>query len=410
MKCICKLFALDKPAKDGSVIPTEVCRRYIESNECKEDLEKRKMLGSLTHRSRNLQNIGNDLKSNSISKTIGADDMNLIPESGCSCPTHYIESMWIEDGWLMGVIHLLDEEGMDDIGKNYIRRVKGLLRQGVKLPGSLVIIAFWQPQPGTNQDTAQEIKRIKGYDWTLCESSIGAGVDEIFDDEGERMFSSTSTIFDGNVRVKTFSSPYEAGIDINTPKTSKINGKFTTLKAKEFSINGSAYMSEDDTTAEEKKFSVMAVKDRIREAKMNPRMRFRKMVMNYKQAIRSLGGVEKIDPETLKIMKSLFTTDILDLMKTITPEVLKGKPINTLLGASSLGKNVRVAVQKLQMPYRMALQESQKAGFVSKMRYEKIQSAYIEFCRALEDEVFSSNSTIPDIKDEGEEEVQENEK
>ena len=91
----------------------------------------------------------------------------------------------------------------------------------------------------------------------------------------------------------------------------------------------------------QKDFSVIALRDRIRESKYSTRQRFRVLILSYKQLLKQQGGPEKIDPETLKIMKSLFTTDLLDIMKSITPEIMNGKNPGTLLGASSLGKNVR---------------------------------------------------------------------
>jgi hypothetical protein len=134
-------------------------------------------------------------------------------------------------------------------------------------------------------------------------------------------------------------------------------------------------------------------------------MRFRRLIIEYRQLIKQSGGVESIDEETLKIMKSLFTTDVLDIMKTITPDIVKGKQINTLIGASSLGKNVRVAAQKLQLPFRQAFIEGQKQGYLSKMRYQKMQSLYQEFANSLVEEVFGANSSIPqNIEEEGGEE------
>jgi hypothetical protein len=70
---------------------------------------------------------------------------------------------------------------------------------------------------------------------------------------------------------------------------------------------------------------------------------------------------------------------------------MSGKQINTLIGASSLGKSVRVAAQNLQMPYRYAMQEIAKTGKISPTRYQKIQEAYTEFIKSLTDEVFGAN-------------------
>jgi len=71
-------------------------------------------------------------------------------------------------------------------------------------------------------------------------------------------------------------------------------------------------------------------------------------------------------------MKSLFTNDILLLIKQIHPEILKGKQIATLLGASSISKNARLAAQRLQLPYRLAMQQISKTGTLSKDRMSKL--------------------------------------
>jgi fumarylacetoacetate (FAA) hydrolase family protein len=117
--------------------------------------------------------------------------------------------------------------------------------------------------------------------------------------------------------------------------------------------------------------------------------------LEYKQLVKQAGGADKIDPETLKIMKSLFLSDINQIFSGLTTEILAGKQINTLIGASSLGKGVRQAAQKLQLPYRMAFQEMQKTGKLTPMRFQKIKDAYTEFALSMVEEVFG-NSQIPE--------------
>ena len=184
-------------------------------------------------------------------------------------------------------------------------------------------------------------------------------------------------------------------------KSSKVDGRFTVLKAKEFSFNNTAeeisVVSKSETIMEkEKDFSVSALRERVREAnKYSVRMRFRRLFIDYKQLIKQMGGADKMDPATLKTMKSLFLADINLMFTSITAEVISGKQINTLIGASSLGKEVRVAAQKLQLPYRMAFSEINKTGKLTPMRFQKIKEAYTEFAQALVNEVFG-NSPIPE--------------
>lgn len=417
MRCKCKLFTVNGvPASDGSVIPRDVVEAYLRTDEYKTAIESKSMLGTLTHRVRNLANAPASAGA-ALSKTVGKDDMLLMVD--VAAPTHYVERLYIEnDGWCYADIKILDETGLDDGAVQNIRRLKGLLKQGV-MPGcSAVILAYWSSVPGGNKDLCARIQHIKGLDITLSPSFRTASVVSTWDDEGElvnsidKTFSESDIVyapsdfkFDG-LKVKEFSDIDSLGCG-GLIRSSKINGVFTSLKAKVFSADGMVSELPDNEKSEvvEKNFSVASVKDRIIESKLGPRQKFRKIYMSYKQVIRQMGGVEKIDPETLKIMKSLFSSDILDVMKSITPEIIAGKQINVLIGASSLGKNVRQAAQQLQMPFRQAMVESQKQGFVSKTRYQKIQDAYLSFIGALIDDVFSSNNNLSTKVEENEEEA-----
>lgn len=416
MRCKCKLFNVSGiPASDGSIIPRDVLEAYLRTDEYKSAIESKKMLGTLTHRARNLANAPASAGT-ALNKTVGKDDMLLMV--GTDAPTHYVERLYIEnDGWCYADIKILDETGLDDHAIQNIRRLKGLLKQGV-MPGvSAIILGYWEDS-AVGGSYLKRLVATKGLDITLNPSWKLASVVSTWDDEGElvnsidKTFSESDIVyapsdfkFDG-LKVKEFSDIDSLGCG-GLIRSSKINGVFTSLKAKVFSADGMVSELPDNEKSEvvEKNFSVASVKDRIIESKLGPRQKFRKIYMSYKQVIRQMGGVEKIDPETLKIMKSLFSSDVLDVMKSITPEIIAGKQINVLIGASSLGKNVRQAAQQLQMPFRQAMVESQKQGFVSKTRYQKIQDAYLSFIGALIEDVFSSNNNLSTKVEENEEEA-----
>ena len=256
----------------------------------------------------------------------------------------------------------------------------------------------------------KKLVNFSGVDCTLASSWKDSHIVEILEDEDyekeAKNFSNVESIVDyegkeGVVRAKCFSDL--TGMDVNVPKSSKIDGRFTMLKAKSFSSINPITIENNDVPVE-KTFSPAQVNERIRLSKMSPRLRMRRLVLDYRQALKQQGGVEKISPESLKIMKSLFTQDLLGILQELTPQVVdSGKNLNALLGASSLGVEVRKATQKLQIPYRMALLESKKSGFVSKARYQKIQEAYNEFVKAVLDYVFETPTTQK-LKEEEEEE------
>ena len=406
MKVLCKILGLDNcPASDGSIIPRRVIEEYLASDAYKKSVEEKSMISSLTHRCRNLSSVFPD-KPN-LQKTVGKDDSLLIVGSDAPAPTHVVTKLYIDDrdNWLYGEMEIFSPEGADQYMRDSILRLTHLLRSGVKIHTSCVVVAYWNQQKN-GTDEAKKIVAIKGVDITLGSSWKDSHIVKILEDENateeqvSKNFSEVDEIVDyegqeGVTKVKCFSNVSELGI--TAPKTSKIDNQFSTLKAKSFSsINPMTV----EAPEKQKEFSQAHVIERVRLSKMGPRLKFRRLIIDYRQALKSQGGAEKIDPDTLKIMKSLFTTDLLGIMQEITPQVLLGKNLNALLGASALGVEVRKAAQALQVPYKLALIESQKQGFVSKVRYQKIRDAYTEFAKSVLDYVFNSPTSKKLVEEE----------
>lgn len=403
MRCKIKVLSVNGiPASDGSIVPRDVMQQYIDSEECKKDLRDHVMLSSLTHACRAVQSIYPD--NPGLSKVISKDDsLLLLGDNKINVtPTHYVDKLYIEnDGWLYAEIQFLKEDGLDDASIQNIRRITGLLKNGVYVHTSAVILGFWKASPGTKTDVLSKCVKIKGVDFTLGSSWKDSQVVEIQDDNGEKLFSDTTseyTIIDktyntesGVMKAKTFSDLSEYK---NMPKSSKINGAFTQLKVKQFSMGATIDLVDSEAELEQpeqKEFSQGDLKIRLREFKLGPRQYFRRIYMSYRQVVKSMGGVEKMKPEDVKILKSLFTSDVLLLLNNIQDQILAGKQLNTLLGCSSISKNARILGQNLQIPLRYAYVEVRKQGFLSKMRYQKLQTAYMNFIAGLINDVFGPN-------------------
>lgn len=407
MRCKCKVLSVNGvPASDGSIVPIDVMNSYLNSQECQEALRDHKMIGSLTHRSRSVQ-ANFPESASTLQKTVGKDDSLIIVSDKAPTPTHYIEDLYVENGWLWAEIKILDEDGMDDLAIQNIRRLKGMISQGI-MPGvSAVIVGYWN-NSSTGSDILAKLINLKGIDITLNPSWKAAGITEVLEHDApatEREFSEKSLNIEDyrftGFKVKTFSNLSELGI--NAPKSSKINGQFTLLKAKVYSASGVVSEipdSSNEPVYEEKAYSAMSVNERIRIAKLSPRERFRRLIIDYRQALKAQGGVDKVDEETLKTMKSLFASDVLSIMSVVTPLVLEGKNLLTLLNAGALGVEVRKACQAMFLPYKQALQEIEKTGAISKARYSKITTAYTDFIKSLQNYVFG----VGPIEEEKEEE------
>ena len=111
----------------------------------------------------------------------------------------------------------------------------------------------------------------------------------------------------------------------------------------------------------------------------------------------------EMKPEDVAMLKSMLVNDLLLIIKQIHSDILAGKQISTLLGASSVSKSGREACQKLQLPYRMAMMQQQKSGYISKDRMKKIQDSYVAFTGSLVDEVFGGAELNLKEPEEGEE-------
>lgn len=395
MRCKVRVLKFGTRASDGSVINEGVVREYLSTPSFQEDLAAHRMIGSLTHRVRNISAAGYSPEvAANLRKTVAKDDALLLIDSNCP-PTHYIDKLWIENGALWAEIQIFDESGFDDQTIQAIRRLTSILKYS-EIGISCVIVGYWSgSKDGTDELT--KLVSLKGIDFTMLPSFPGSYVVEVTDNEGNKIEKSYSEIegdrFEG-YRVKTFSDL--SSLNISVPKTSKINNQFTILKAKNYSS-----ISE---VQEQKEYSQAQVMERVRMGKLSPRIRFRRIILDFRAAIKAQGGIEKISPDSLKIMKSLFATDILGIMQELTPSIITGKNLNSLLGSSALSVSVRKATQSLMIPYRMAMQENVRQGFVSKARYQKIQEAYTEFIKSLIDYVFGT-PVNQKLKEEEEEEL-----
>lgn len=198
------------------------------------------------------------------------------------------------------------------------------------------------------------------------------------------------------INVRELKANSDNGVDPEEKMFSKIDGKICKLKIKVFSTTNEVREIELKSEADlspvisselsEKSFSVATIKERVRMSKFSVRQRFRRMIIDYKKFAEM--SKDKMTREEFVIVKGLFVSDVMNIMNMITPDVRKGKQINTLLGLSAFGKDLRVAGQELQMPYRMALNEEVNVGAPSKKRYIDIQESYNKFIDVLLRHVF----------------------
>ena len=172
MNVKCRVCSLGTPAADNSIIPVEPVEEWLRSDDYKVLIDSHLGLGYLTHRGRSVETASEDIANVSmLKKTVGKDDLGLIVHESAPAFTHYVKEFFIDtykgQKWLCAELHILDEEGFDEIAKENIRRLKALLLSGCRIPVSAVILAYWMTSPGSHQDIAKKIKTIKSVDFTV---------------------------------------------------------------------------------------------------------------------------------------------------------------------------------------------------------------------------------------------------
>lgn len=216
---------------------------------------------------------------------------------------------------------------------------------------------------------------------------------------------------ENNVKVTTLDLSPENGIGPTEKRFSKVNNKVCKLKMKIFSCDGIAkeveYSSENDINPvksidlneksfsnegnlpKQKDYSVAALRERLREAKFSSRQKFRRLCIDHKKFFAMVK--DKISQDDFKLLKGLLASDIMNILNVVTPEIIKGKQINTLLGLSALSKSLREAGARLQMPMRMGLTEEKRTGAVTKKRYQDLAGAYNDFIRSVFEYVYGDD-------------------
>ena len=201
------------------------------------------------------------------------------------------------------------------------------------------------------------------------------------------------------VRASNLDLSPENGVEPSERRFSRINNKVCKLKMKVFSCDGVVkeidYKSESDinpvTSIEldeksfsdksQKQYSVAALRERLREAKFSSRQKFRRLCIDHKKFYAMVK--DKISSDDFKLLKGILASDVMAILNVVTPDIINGKQINTLLGLSALSKSLREAGARLQMPLRLGLNEEKRTGAVTKKRYQDLAGTYNEFIQAV---------------------------
>ena len=170
MRCLVKLFTTQSRASDNSLIPRRVVEEYLSSPGYKMAIERGLMVGGRSHRDRVLKASPNG---ELLSGVVGKDDNLLLNNNSISV----IDKIFFNpddpnDEWVYAIQRFFDPEDMDDASAKAIKQITGMIKNGVKISTSAVVIGYWN-----EDEVCEKLIGIKGNDITLNPAFSKSGQD-----------------------------------------------------------------------------------------------------------------------------------------------------------------------------------------------------------------------------------------
>lgn len=132
-----------------------------------------------------------------------------------------------------------------------------------------------------------------------------------------------------------------------------------------------------------KNFTVGQINERMRYAQLDPKIRCRYMIADYKKYYESNSKKLLNDSKKCKLFIQLFTSDFMTIFNSIVEEIEGGRQLNTLMGLQALPASVTRVGKDLSLIYRRALKSQANSGIPSPAIYKELVKIYKEFFHEL---------------------------
>lgn len=150
----------------------------------------------------------------------------------------------------------------------------------------------------------------------------------------------------------------------------------------------------EEVDLKDRQFSAATIQERLRINGLNPRMKFRVTILDYKKYYKANQSKLQKNPEMMKRLKDLFLVDMMGIFNDVLPYIQEGKQLSTLTGLTTITDGLNTISKDLSLAYRKALKQS-KTGQISKSVFQTLQMKYAQFMNQLIPQVFPG---IEDIK------------
>lgn len=146
-------------------------------------------------------------------------------------------------------------------------------------------------------------------------------------------------------------------------------------------------MPTDEILVNQRQFSATTINERLRLSQLNPKMKFRYTILDFKKYYKANQTKLKSKPILMKRLKDMFIVDMMGMFNDVLPEIQEGKQLATLTGLTSITDGMNVISKDLSMAYRKALKQA-RGGQISPSVFKTLQAKYTEFMNILITQVF----------------------
>lgn len=143
----------------------------------------------------------------------------------------------------------------------------------------------------------------------------------------------------------------------------------------------------EEVIIKDRAFSAATIQERMRIAAMQPKMKFRYTVLDYKKYYKATKSKMKDNPELMKRLKDMFIVDMMGIFTQVLPYIQEGKQLSQLTGLTTITDGLNSISKELSLAYRRALKQA-KGGQISPSVFKELQAKYTTFMNLLITQVF----------------------
>ena len=137
-----------------------------------------------------------------------------------------------------------------------------------------------------------------------------------------------------------------------------------------------------------KSFSQASIKERLRMSNMDPKMKFRYVVIDYRRYYSSQRDKLMKNLDEFKKLRNMFIHDLMNMITDVAPLIQEGKQLGFLLGTQQYSPEISKIAREFSIAYRKALTSIEKNGTPQPMLYKVLDMKFREFIKQILPSVF----------------------